>query len=422
MTAEIIDTVVVGGGQAGLAMSAHLRDGGVEHVVLERSRIAEAWRTARWDSLVANGPAWHDRFPPLEIEGVDPHGFAGKDRMAAYFEEFANQIEAPVRCGVEVTSVTRAPDGPGFMVETSDGTIAAQNVVAATGPFQVPIIPPIVPDDAPVQQIHSHAYHNPAQLPEGGVLVVGAGSSGTQIAQELLATGRDVTLSVGPHNRPPRGYRGLDFCWWLGVLGEWDVPTLDPATAHVTIAVSGANGGHTVDFRELAGRGMRLVGMAEGYADGVLRFANDLAENIAAGDRNYLTMLDRADAYAAANGFDLPEEPEARRIGPDPDCVTNPVRAVDLAGEGIGTIIWATGYVQDFGWLKVDALDDAGKPLHHRGISPVPGVYFVGLPWLSRRASSFIWGVWHDAKFLADHIAQRRGYLAHPSDRQVLPG
>ena len=411
---EVTDTVVVGAGQAGLAMSAHLAANGIPHIVLERARIAEAWRTSRWDSLVANGPAWHDRFPALEIEGIDPDSFAHKDRMATYFEDFAKQINAPVRCGVAVNSVTRLQDRTGFLVETSEGQIDAINVVAATGPFQRPIIPPVVPETEGITQMHSNAYRNPGQLAEGAVLVVGAGSSGTQIAEELMRSGRKVYLSVGPHNRPPRGYRGLDFCWWLGVLREWDVPTLDPKTAHITIAVSGANGGKTVEFRSLADQGMTLVGMTERCENGVMHFAPDLADNIRAGDANHLGMLDRADAYAAENGLDLPDEPEARLIGPDPDCMTNPVRELDLKAAGITTILWATGYATDFGWLKVDALDQNGKPAHHRGVSTEPGVYFLGLPWLSRRASSFIWGVWHDAKHLADHIEQRRKYLAHP--------
>ncbi|MEL7153018.1 MAG: NAD(P)/FAD-dependent oxidoreductase [Pseudomonadota bacterium] len=411
---EETDTVVVGAGQAGLAMSAHLSANDISHIVLERDRIAEAWRTSRWDSLVANGPAWHDRFPALEIEGIDPHSFAAKDRMAQYFEDFARKIDAPIRCGVSVSLVTRRQNESGFVVETSEGSISASNVVAATGPFQSPIIPPIVPEIEGIVQMHSNSYRNPDQLEPGGVLVIGAGSSGTQIAEELMRAGRNIWLSVGPHNRPPRAYRGLDFCWWLGVLREWDVPTLDPATAHITIAVSGANGGKTVDFRNLANQGMTLVGMAEGFADGVLRFAPDLADNIRRGDENHLGMLARADAYAAENGLNLPEEPEAHRIGPDPDCVTNPVLELDLAGNGITTILWATGYATDFSWLQVNALDESGKPAHHRGVSTAPGVYFLGLPWLSRRASSFIWGVWHDAKFLADHIDQRRKYLAHP--------
>jgi putative flavoprotein involved in K+ transport len=249
-------------------------------------------------------------------------------------------------------------------------------------------------------------------LPEGAVLVVGAGSSGVQIADELLGAGRRVYLSVGPHDRPPRSYRGRDFVWWLGVLGKWDAAALEPGLEHVTIAVSGAHGGHTVDFRHLAERGMTLVGRTESFDDGKIRFAPDLAANLARGDANYLSVLDEADAYVARNGLDLPEEPEAREIGADPRCVVDPVLELSPVDAGISTIIWATGFAVDFSWLKVDAVDEQGQPKHERGISAEPGIYFLGLPWQSRRASSFIWGVWHDARFLADHISTQRKYLA----------
>ncbi|WAT83394.1 flavin-containing monooxygenase [Delftia acidovorans] len=417
MTAEIqtINTLVVGAGQAGIAASEHLSQLGVEHLVLERQRIAQAWRTGRWDSLVANGPAWHDRFPGLEFKG-DRDGFPGKDEVADYFEDYVRQIKAPVRTGVEVRRVTRNQGRPGFTVETSEGVIEARNVIAATGPFQVPVIPPIAPAapaapaDGSLLQIHSAHYHRPAQLPEGAVLVVGAGSSGVQIADELQRAGRKVFLSVGAHDRPPRAYRGRDFCWWLGVLGEWDAAIAKPGREHVTIAVSGARGGHTVDFRALGHQGITLVGLTESFADGRVRFRDDLAENIANGDANYLAMLDAADDYIRRNGLDLPEEPEARRRLLDPECVTHPLRELDLAAAGITSIIWATGYRVDFSWLQVDSFEPGGKPRHHRGVGHEPGIYFLGLPWLSRRGSSFIWGVWHDAKFVADHIAKQRRY------------
>ncbi|MEQ8589332.1 MAG: NAD(P)/FAD-dependent oxidoreductase [Thalassobaculaceae bacterium] len=422
MTVEQVETLVVGGGQAGIAMSEHLGRLGVPHLVLERGRIAERWRSGRWDSLVANGPAWHDRFPGLEFDDVDPDGFPGKERVAAYFAEYVEKIGAPIRCGVEVTSVARHPDRPGFRVETSDGPIDAAYVVAATGPFQKPVIPPLVPGDAGVLQMHSAEYRNPDQLPEGGVLVVGAGSSGTQIADELLRAGRDVYLSVGPHSRYPRRYRERDYCWWLGVLGRWDVETPDPETRHVTIAVSGAYGGFTVDFRRMADRGMTLVGLTEGFADGVVRFAADLRDNLAYGDRALISELDEADAYVARNGLDLPEEPEARIIPPDPACVTDPILELDLRRAGIGTILWATGYAYDFSWLKVDVFDAEGRPKHKRGVSEEAGLYFMGLPWLSRRGSSFIWGVWHDAMYVADHIATHRQYFAYDrAARQRAP-
>jgi putative flavoprotein involved in K+ transport len=399
---EEVGTLIIGGGQAGLAMSEHLSRRGLPHLIVERRRIAERWRSERWDSLVANGPAWHDRFPTMEFAG-DPDGFATRDEIVAYFEAYAEKIAAPVRCGVEVTALRQG--GPGFLAETSEGVIAARHVVAATGPFQRPVFPAVVPDEAGLTQIHSCAYRNPRQLPDGAVLVIGAGSSGSQIADEMARAGRRVFLSVGPHDRPPRRYRGRDFVWWLGALGKWDAKAVTPGTEHVTIAVSGAHGGHTVDFRSLAARGITLLGRVDGYADGALAIAPDLARNIANGDRNYLSVLDEADAFAARNGLDLPDDPEARRMEPDPASVTDPILSLDPGKAGITSIIWATGYVLDFGWIKIDAFDEKGRPAHRRGVSKVPGLYFLGLPWLSRRASPFIWGVWHDADYLAGQIA-----------------
>jgi putative flavoprotein involved in K+ transport len=425
MSTQEIEVLVVGAGQAGVAMSEHLNGYGVPHLVLERHRIAERWRSERWDSLVANGPAWHDRFPSLEFADVDPDGFASKEQVADYFVAYAEKIGAPIRCGVEVTSVRKHAGRPGFRVETSDGVIDARYVVAATGPFQHALIPAILPDDAGLLSMHSSSYRNPGQLPDGAVLVVGAGSSGVQIAEELRKAGRRVYLSVGPHDRPPRRYRGRDFVWWLGVLGKWEAATPPLGAEHVTIAVSGANGGHTVDFRTLAASGITLVGRTVSHDNGTLRFAPDLGDSIAHGDANYLSLLDEADAYIERNGLDLPAEPDARRQGPGPECVTSPVLELNLAEAGITSVIWATGFAVDYGWLAVDAFDASGKPRHQRGVSSEPGVYFLGLPWQSRRGSSFIWGVWHDAKYLADHIQMQRGYQAYgpaaagPSDSVV---
>lgn len=406
MPVEKVDTVVVGCGQAGVAVSGHLSRAGVGHVVLEKNRIAEAWRTARWDSLVANGPAWHDRFPDKTFDNCDGDDFATKDGCAQYFEDYVREHELPVRTGVTVHRAAHDPDG-GYIVETSDGVIHAANVVAATGPFQDPVIPPVVPADAPVIQMHSQAYHNPDQLAEGAVLVVGAGSSGSQIADELLRSGRKVFLSVGPHDRPPRRYRGKDFVYWLGVLGKWEMKTPPAGREHVTIAVSGAYGGRTVDFRKFADRGMNLVGMTKAYADGKISFEPDLAQNVSEGDENYLSLLAEADAWVEREGADYPAEEEAKIIGPDPDCLTNPTLEIDLADEGITTIIWATGYRQDFDWLQIDSFDAKGAPLHYQGVSEVEGVYFLGLPWLSMRGSSFIWGVYVDAERIAGKIVKR---------------
>lgn len=408
---EKIDTLVVGAGQAGLAMSEHLSNHGIDHLILERDRIAERWRTARWDSLVANGPAWHDRFPTLEFQRDQPDDFPNKDNVVDYFETFAKSIKAPIRCGVEVRRLQRNPGQAGFRVETSDSVIEARRVVCATGPFQQPNIPPIVPAEADLLQIHSTGYRNPAELPDGSVMVIGAGSSGAQIADELSRAGKHVYLSVGPHDRPPRSYRGKDFVWWLGVLGKWDIATPDPDTAHVTIAVSGARGGETIDFRNFADQGITLLGMTESYNNGVMHFRKDLVENIANGDANYLLMLDEADRFIERNGLDFPEEPQARVFGAEATCISNPVLELDMTKADVKTIIWATGFSHDYGWLDVDVLDKYGSPQHQRGVTKEPGIYFLGLPWLSRRGSSFIWGVWHDAKYLADQIAIQRSYM-----------
>lgn len=433
---ETIEVLVIGAGQSGIATSEHLTAAGIPHIVLERDRIAEKWRTGRWDSLCANGPSWHDRFPGLAFDTPTPSGaepypadaFVPKDRVARYFEDYAEMLGSPVSTGVEVTEVVKNPGAPGYLVTVRPTgstdpaerqTIAATYVVSATGPFQTPVIPPVIPagvaTDRGIVQMHSADYDRPENLPEGGVLVVGAGSSGLQIAVELNRAGRDVTLAVGEHDRPPRRYRGRDNVWWLGVLGKWDMAAPPVGAEHVTIAVTGADGGYTVDFRDLAADGIHLVGRAESCdADGVLHFRDDLAANIHAGDRNLLELFDEADAYIEANGLDLPAEPEARVLGPDPEDAVNPVLELDLAAAGITTVIWATGYGVDYSWLHVDGvLDDRGRPVHQRGVSPATGLYFVGLPWLSRRGSSFIWGCWHDAKYVVDEILIQRGYAAY---------
>ena len=402
--AEKIHTLVIGGGQAGVAASTHLKRRGVPVLVLERARIAERWRSERWDNLVANGPAWHDRFPDAKFDDCDPDQFPSKERIADYFVDFAKAEDLPIRTGVEVTKLER--DGAGFRATTSQGVIEAENVVVATGPFQKPLIPTVVTDPT-ITQMHSNAYRNSDALPEGSVLVVGAGSSGAQIADELARAGRRVYISLGPHDRPPRRYRGQDFVWWLGRLGKWDMKAPTPGTEHITIAVSGAYGGHTMDFRRLAAQGITLLGRAGAYSDGLLQFAPDLKANIEAGDRNYLSVLAEADAYVKAQGLDLPEEREAHVLGPLPDCVLNPVASLNLKEAGITSIIWATGFALDFGWIKMDLFNPDGRPRHTDGVSEVPGLYFVGLPWLSCRGSAFIWGAWKDAERLAGVIAAK---------------
>ncbi|MCY0386694.1 NAD(P)/FAD-dependent oxidoreductase [Robbsia sp. Bb-Pol-6] len=413
MSVEEINTLVVGAGQAGIAMSEHLSLMDVPHIVLERHRIAERWRSERWDSLVANGPAWHDRFPGMQFDDMSPDSFPAKERMAAYFEGYAEMLKAPVRTGVDVQRVERLAGRRGFAVTTSAGVIHAANVVAATGPFHTPAIPGIVAGHIRVEQLHSSAYKHPGQLAAGAVLVVGAGASGSQIAEELCRAGKTVYLSVGEHYRPPRAYRGRDYCWWLGALGLWDEVRITPKKKHVAFAVSGYDGGKTIDFRRLAQAGITLVGLTQACHDGVMTFAPGLAANVAEGDRAYFDVLREADAYIARNGLPFPPEPDAWTLLPDPDCLTDPILALDLEEAGIATILWATGFQFDFSWLHVNAFDARGEPFHKRGISAESGIYFLGLPNLVNRASSFIYGVWHDAKFIADHITLQNAYLSY---------
>lgn len=413
MTVEKTDTLVIGAGQSGIAMSEHLGALDIPHIVLERKRIAENWTSMRWDSLVANGPAWHDRFPNLEFEDVHPDTFPHKDRVAKYFNDYAQKIDAPVRTGVDVTMVKHNERRPGYTVTTSSGIFEARRVVVATGPFQIPSYPQIVPSRVELHQLHSSLYRNPAQLADGAVLVVGCGASGSQISEELRAAGKTVYLSVGEHYRPPRDYRGRDYCWWLGTLGLWDEVKPKPRKKHVAFAVSGYGGGKTVDFRRMARSGITLVGSTKSYLDGVLHFESDLADNIAAGDESYYDVLSEADAYVERKGMDLPPEPVAWERLEDPECLDHPVLSLDLAEAGVSTIIWATGFRSDYSWLKVDAFGEDGTPLHKRGVSAENGVYFIGLPNLSNRASSFIYGCWHDAKHIAGHIEIQRNYDAY---------
>ncbi|WAI84850.1 MULTISPECIES: flavin-containing monooxygenase [Achromobacter] len=413
MSVEKTNTLVIGAGQAGIAMSEHLGAMGIDHIVLERKRIAERWRSERWDSLVANGPAWHDRFPSLKFDDIGADVFPPKERMAQYFEDYARMINAPVRTGVEVLRVQRNQKRPGFTVTTSDGVFEALHVVTATGAFQIPSYPAIVPEDAGIQQVHSSAYKNPGQLADGAVLVVGAGASGSQIAEELRRAGRTVYLSVGEHYRPPRSYRERDYCWWLGALGMWDEVKKKPKREHVAFAVSGYDNGKTIDFRRLAHAGIQLVGITQRFENGVMAFQEGLAENVAQGDADYFEVLREADAYIEQNGLDLPPEPEAWELLDDPDCLTNPILSLSLAHAGITNIVWATGFKVDYRWMEVDVFDDQGYPVHKRGITAEKGIYFLGLPNQSNRSSSFIWGVWHDAKYIADHIGIHLDYLAY---------
>jgi putative flavoprotein involved in K+ transport len=404
VSAEHVETLIVGGGQAGLAMSHMLSRRGRPHLVLERGRIAERWRSERWDGLRFQFPNWSVRLPDCPFPDSDPDGFASSGQIADFIDAYAKQIEAPVRCGVAVTALHQGECGKGFVARTSTGSIGATNVVIATGPYQRPVAPDLPLGD--LFQIHACAYKQPDQLPTGAVLIVGSGASGTQIAEEFVRAGRRVYLSVGRHRRMPRRYRGRDLIWWLGTMGLDQTPVEARGPDATLPLITGAFGGHTVDFREFAAQGITLVGRLQAVQDGILHFADDLGQNLAYGDAAYGGFLDRVDQFIEQKGLNIAAEPEARARRQEPPCVINPLRQLDHRVIGLSAVIWATGYTFDFGWIDLPVLDPDGRPKHNHGIAPVSGMYFLGLPWLSKMSSSFLSGVGDDAARLADCIAR----------------
>jgi putative flavoprotein involved in K+ transport len=373
--------------------------------VLERGRIGERWKSERWDGLKFQFPNWSVRLPDFAFPHDDPDGFADLSAIADFIDAYAAFVAPPIRCGVAVTRLSR--DGAGFIAETSQGTIAADNVIVATGPYQRAILPDLLRDAQDLFQVHASRYLNPEQLPRGAVLVVGAGASGAQIAEDLHRAGRRVFLSVGQTTRLPRRYRGRDLIWWFEQLGIFDKTPEERGPIRVYPAITGAYGGHTIDYRRFAADGITLLGRVAAARSRVLDIGPGLGKNLAEADLYHAAFLDMADEHARTRGLDLPGEPAARGQLPDPPCVTEPIRRLDLRAEDINAVIWATGYGVDFGWIDMAAFDAAGHPLQRRGVSIVPGLYFLGLQWMSRMVSSFMSGVGDDAAVLADHIAAR---------------
>jgi putative flavoprotein involved in K+ transport len=400
-----VETLIIGAGQAGLAMSHMLSRRGCSHLVLERGRIAERWRTERWDDLRFQFPNWSIRLPDFSFPHSNPDAFATSREILDFICAYADFIGAPVRCGVSVTGLREG--GLGFVAETSDGVLEATNVVIATGPYQRPKIPALLQDDGRFFQVHASGYTRPDQLPRGATLVVGSGASGAQIAEELMRAGRRVYLSVGRHRRMPRRYRGRDLMWWLSALGLDKTPTERRGPERALPLITGAYGGHTIDFRRFASQGIVLLGRVVADRDGTLDIAPNLAESLSYGDAAYVNFLDMADAHASRHRLNLPEDQSARVAERDPPCLVEPLRHLDLHAAGVTSVIWATGYDVDFGWLQIPVFDPHGCPVHRSGITDVPGLYFLGLPWLSKMNSSFLSGVGDDATRLADHIAAR---------------
>jgi putative flavoprotein involved in K+ transport len=399
--------MVIGGGQAGLAMSHCLAHVGVESVVLERGRVAERWRTERWDSLRLLTPNWQSRLPGFRYQGPDPDGYMTMPEVVDFLERYARSFAAPVEEGTTVLAVEPA-DGR-YRVTTDRGEWEASSVVIATGYCDVPAVPQIaggLPDD--LVQVVPSRYRGPRPLPDGGVLVVGASASGVQLADEIHASGRPVTLAVGRHTRLPRVYRGRDILWWLDAMGVFDErveDVFDPKVSRdqPSLQLVGRPDRATLDLPALQARGVRLVGRVAGAEDSRVFLADDLVAHTAAADTRLARLIQRIDVFAARTGLDGeagPPEPFQPFLWPD-EAPTE----LDLRAEGIRTVVWATGFRRCYPWLKVPALDARGEIRHEGGVTPFPGLYVIGLYFLRRRKSSFIDGVGQDAMDLAAHLA-----------------
>jgi putative flavoprotein involved in K+ transport len=408
MIVEQIETVIIGGGQAGLAMSYYLGQLGQEHIILERQRVAERWRSERWDSLMFQSPNWNIQLPGFAFQAADPDAFAARDDVLGFIESYAAFIRAPLRCGLAATALGQAPGSTPLIVGTQDNFFKAKNVVIATGPFQVPAVP--VPIEGAALDLHTSRYRNPRQLPPGAVLVIGSGNSGVQIAEELCSAGRRVYLSVSEHRRIPRRYRGKDYNWWYLALGDGETTIDQQPSALPARLLTGVGGGHDLDLHRLAADGIVLLGHILDGRGGKLTIASDLGENLARGDASFIDFTQQADEHAAQQGLDLPLSDERAEVTRKSAGVTDPILTLDLAAADISTIIWANGFQYDFRWIDLPIFAKGARslgqvPVHRRGVTKVPGVYFLGLPWLHKLKSAFLNGVGEDAEHLAEQIA-----------------
>ena len=402
-------TVVIGAGHAGLAASHFLRERAIDHVVLERGEVANSWRRERWDSLRLLTPNWQSRLPGHRYGGPDPDGYMTMGEVVEFIDRFAALSRAPVRTGTTVTSVRRTDDGY-YHVRTDRGEIRCRTVVIASGACNLPAVPPLsqaVP--ATVEQVTPFDYRGPDQLPDGGVLVVGASATGVQLAAELRRSGRPVILATGEHVRLPRTYRGRDVLWWMDASGVWDqrydeVPDLPRARQLASPQLVGTPERTTLDINALTAMGVELVGRVATVRDGEMLFSGGLRNVIALADLKMDRLLNTFDAWAGQNTeVKPPERFEPTRV-PDSKRLR-----LDLRGGEVRSVVWATGYRPDYSWLDVPVVDGKGRLNHDGGVVDSPGLYALGLPVLRRRKSTFIHGISDDARDVIDHLA---GYLS----------
>lgn len=406
---EHIETVIVGGGQAGLATSYHLMQNGREHLILEQAaQAANVWRDQRWDSFTLVTPNWSVKMPGAEYHGPDPNGFMPRAEIIAYFEKYVEQFQLPIDCNTRVLSIEPL-DGKGYRVQTSQKNFTAKNVVIATGFFQKPKIPKFASGFSPdITQLHSSAYRNPESLPPGAVLIVGSAQSGCQIAEELYQHGRKVFLCTGSAGRVPRRYRGKDVIEWLDLTGLIDLTPeqLPPGLGKFNGIphFSGTKGGHTLNLHQFARDGVTLLGHLRDAKDDQIFMAPDLQENLQGADGFEAGALQMIDGYIQANSLNAPlEEVPQLRDGYEQAVMTE----LDLKAHGIKTIIWAIGYNFDYSLVHLPVRDGDGFPIQTNGVSTYPGLYFVGMPWMPAERPGFLLGVGERAGYIASQISER---------------
>lgn len=421
MDVKSAEIAIVGAGQAGLALSYHLTALGRPHAILEQGRTVDSWRTRRWDSLRLIAPNWSLVLPGCAYRGHDPDGFMTKDEVVEHLVRYARSFGAPIHEGVRVVSVERNRNDTKFLVRTEDGELEATTVVVATGALQRPRVPDFAAAiPTAVLQLVPSQYRNPTELPPGKVLIVGSGETGCQIAEELSRAGRNVFLSGGRSWWAPRRYRGRDIAAWLRLLGWFErlAADLPPGVraGKPNPQLSGADGGHDINPHSLARGAVTLLGRLRGFSDGIAYFATDLAANVAWGDEQALDLLRAIDRIVDDQGLEVPaaDVPEDLAAAESRAGIlarrpyTSALTELDLSAEGISTVIWATGYRPDLAWIHLPFLDADGYPMQRRGITPVAGLYVVGLDWLHTAKSGLFAGIGDDAGYIASVIAATR--------------
>jgi putative flavoprotein involved in K+ transport len=402
-----VTVAVIGAGHAGLAMSRCLSERGIDHVVLERGEVANSWRTERWDSLRLLTPNWCSRLPGYAYSGDDPDSYMDTGQVVGFLEGYAGAISAPVETSTTVTSVRAVDDG--YRITTDRRIWRCRCLVIASGACNVPTLPKLATDvPAGILSIDTKAYRRPSQLPDAPVMVVGASATGTQLAREIQRSGRPVVLSVGEHVRVPRVYRGRDTLWWMDACGLQDerydqIEDIGRARAVPSLQLTGSDTRETLDLNALTSEGVRLVGRIAGMRDGTALFSGSLRNQCALSDLKMNRLLNTIDDWATDAGLD-DDVAEPHRLPPTA-VPKKPPLMMDLCREGIGSIVWATGYRPDYSWLEVDVFDRKGQVRHDGGVVEAPGLYLMGLQFLRRRKSSLIDGAADDARDLSAHLA-----------------